>query len=63
MEKDPEENLSENLKAFLQLESQHLSQVHLQYFSHWLLLCTLEALTMENKGGRRNIWLQTPQQR
>lgn len=63
VERDPEENLSENLNAFLQLESQHLSQVHLQYFSHWLLLCTLEALTMENKGGRRNIWLQTSQQR
>uniref|UniRef100_A0A672N518 DNA replication ATP-dependent helicase/nuclease n=1 Tax=Sinocyclocheilus grahami TaxID=75366 RepID=A0A672N518_SINGR len=42
---------------------EHLSHVHLQYFSHWLLLCTLEALTMENKGGRRNIWLQTAQQR
>uniref|UniRef100_A0A671L0V3 DNA replication ATP-dependent helicase/nuclease DNA2 n=1 Tax=Sinocyclocheilus anshuiensis TaxID=1608454 RepID=A0A671L0V3_9TELE len=41
----------------------HLSHVHLQYFSDWLLLCTLEALTMENKGGRRNIWLQTAQQR
>ncbi|XP_057197424.1 DNA replication ATP-dependent helicase/nuclease DNA2 [Triplophysa rosa] len=63
VERDPEENLSENVKDFLQLESQHLGQVHLQYFSHWLLLCSLEALTMENKGGRRNIWLQTPQQR
>uniref|UniRef100_A0A671L0Q7 DNA replication ATP-dependent helicase/nuclease n=1 Tax=Sinocyclocheilus anshuiensis TaxID=1608454 RepID=A0A671L0Q7_9TELE len=42
---------------------EHLSHVHLQYFSDWLLLCTLEALTMENKGGRRNIWLQTAQQR
>ncbi|XP_056616934.1 DNA replication ATP-dependent helicase/nuclease DNA2 [Triplophysa dalaica] len=63
VERDPEENLTENVKDFLQLESQHLSEVHLQYFSHWLLLCSLEALTMENKGGRRNIWLQTPQQR
>uniref|UniRef100_A0A8C1H1V0 DNA replication ATP-dependent helicase/nuclease DNA2 n=1 Tax=Cyprinus carpio carpio TaxID=630221 RepID=A0A8C1H1V0_CYPCA len=50
----------------LQLKSiifEHLSPVHLQYFSHWLLLCTLEALTMENKAGRRIIWLQTAQQR
>uniref|UniRef100_A0A8C1PFT5 DNA replication ATP-dependent helicase/nuclease n=1 Tax=Cyprinus carpio TaxID=7962 RepID=A0A8C1PFT5_CYPCA len=48
----------------LQLQTEeHLSHVHLQYFSHWLLLCTLEALTMENKAGRRNIWLQTAQQR
>uniref|UniRef100_A0A672SJL0 DNA replication ATP-dependent helicase/nuclease n=1 Tax=Sinocyclocheilus grahami TaxID=75366 RepID=A0A672SJL0_SINGR len=53
---------SEDPQAFVQSESEHLSHVHLQYFSHWLLLCTLEALTMENKGGRRNIWLQTAQQ-
>uniref|UniRef100_A0A8C1H4R8 DNA replication ATP-dependent helicase/nuclease DNA2 n=1 Tax=Cyprinus carpio carpio TaxID=630221 RepID=A0A8C1H4R8_CYPCA len=52
-----------NPQAFVQSESEHLSPVHLQYFSHWLLLCTLEALTMENKAGRRIIWLQTAQQR
>uniref|UniRef100_A0A671KY91 DNA replication ATP-dependent helicase/nuclease n=1 Tax=Sinocyclocheilus anshuiensis TaxID=1608454 RepID=A0A671KY91_9TELE len=61
--RDPVENCSENPQAFVQSESEHLSHVHLQYFSDWLLLCTLEALTMENKGGRRNIWLQTAQQR
>ncbi|TRY90563.1 hypothetical protein DNTS_002676 [Danionella cerebrum] len=54
---------SEATQAFLQSEIEHLSQLHLQYFSHWLLLCTLEMITMENKGGRRNIWLQTAQQR
>ncbi|XP_016326648.1 LOW QUALITY PROTEIN: DNA replication ATP-dependent helicase/nuclease DNA2-like [Sinocyclocheilus anshuiensis] len=63
VERDPVENCSENPQAFVQSESEHLSHVHLQYFSDWLLLCTLEALTMENKGGRRNIWLQTAQQR
>uniref|UniRef100_A0A673G9V3 DNA replication ATP-dependent helicase/nuclease n=1 Tax=Sinocyclocheilus rhinocerous TaxID=307959 RepID=A0A673G9V3_9TELE len=63
VERDPVENCSENPQAFVQSESEHLSHVHLQYFSHWLLLCTLEALTMENKGGRHNIWLQTAQQR
>uniref|UniRef100_A0A672SIU9 DNA replication ATP-dependent helicase/nuclease n=1 Tax=Sinocyclocheilus grahami TaxID=75366 RepID=A0A672SIU9_SINGR len=63
VERDPMENCSEDPQAFVQSESEHLSHVHLQYFSHWLLLCTLEALTMENKGGRRNIWLQTAQQR
>lgn len=63
VERDPVENCSEDPQAFVQSESEHLSQVHLQYFSHWLLLCSLEALTMENKGGRRNIWLQTAQQR
>uniref|UniRef100_A0A671QYG6 DNA replication ATP-dependent helicase/nuclease n=1 Tax=Sinocyclocheilus anshuiensis TaxID=1608454 RepID=A0A671QYG6_9TELE len=63
VERDPMENYSEDPQAFVQSESEHLNHVHLQYFSHWLLLCTLEALTMENKGGRRNIWLQTAQQR
>ncbi|XP_051504000.1 LOW QUALITY PROTEIN: DNA replication ATP-dependent helicase/nuclease DNA2 [Myxocyprinus asiaticus] len=63
LERDPGENFSEDSHAFVQLESQHLRQVHLQYFSHWLLLCSLEAVTMEKKGGRRNIWLQTAQQR
>uniref|UniRef100_A0AAY4E4T9 DNA replication ATP-dependent helicase/nuclease n=1 Tax=Denticeps clupeoides TaxID=299321 RepID=A0AAY4E4T9_9TELE len=48
---------------FLEQESQHLNQLHLQYFSRWLLLCTLEARTMENKGSRRNIWLQSAQDR
>ncbi|XP_053357959.1 DNA replication ATP-dependent helicase/nuclease DNA2 [Clarias gariepinus] len=50
-------------EAFLQLESDHLNQLHLQYFSHWLLLCSLEARTMESKGGRRNIWLLSAQER
>uniref|UniRef100_A0A673GAX9 DNA replication ATP-dependent helicase/nuclease n=1 Tax=Sinocyclocheilus rhinocerous TaxID=307959 RepID=A0A673GAX9_9TELE len=63
VERDLMENCSEDPQAFVQSESEHLSHVHLQYFSHWLLLCTLEAVTMENKGGRRNIWLQTAQQR
>lgn len=60
VERDPVENFSEDPQAFLQSENEHLSHVHLQYFSHWLLLCTLEART---KGGRRNIWLQTAQER
>ncbi|XDV50215.1 hypothetical protein PO909_019314 [Leuciscus waleckii] len=63
VERDPVGSCSEGPQAFVQSESEHLSQMHLQYFSHWLLLCTLEAFTMENKGGRRNIWLQTSQQR
>ncbi|XP_066536208.1 DNA replication ATP-dependent helicase/nuclease DNA2 [Hoplias malabaricus] len=63
MERAPGECLPEDLQASLQLESEHLSLVHLQYFRHWLLLCSLEALTMESKGGRRNIWLQSAQER
>ncbi|XP_027030719.2 DNA replication ATP-dependent helicase/nuclease DNA2 isoform X1 [Tachysurus fulvidraco] len=63
VEKGPGESPSKDPQAFLQLESKHLNQIHLQYFSHWLLLCSLEALTMESKGGRRNIWLQSAQER
>ncbi|XP_034158646.2 DNA replication ATP-dependent helicase/nuclease DNA2 isoform X1 [Pangasianodon hypophthalmus] len=63
VEKAPGACPSEDPQAFLQLESEHLNQLHLQYFSHWLLLCSLEALTMESKGGRRNIWLQSAQER
>ncbi|KAK3554178.1 hypothetical protein QTP70_019104, partial [Hemibagrus guttatus] len=63
VEKAPGACPSEDPQAFLQLECEHLNQLHLQYFSHWLLLCSLEALTMESKGGRRNIWLQSAQER
>ncbi|XP_072533295.1 DNA replication ATP-dependent helicase/nuclease DNA2 [Salminus brasiliensis] len=63
VERVPGECPPEDPQAFLQLESEHLSQLHLQYFNHWLLLCSLEALTMESKGGRRNIWLQSALER
>ncbi|KAI4886215.1 hypothetical protein NFI96_005228 [Prochilodus magdalenae] len=62
-ERTPGECPTEDTQEFLQLESEHLSQPHLLYFSHWLLLCSLEARTMESKGGRRNIWLQSAQER
>lgn len=63
VERDPGASPSDDPQAFLQLESEHLNQLHLQYFTHWLLLCSLEAVTMERKGGRRNIWLQTAEER
>lgn len=63
VEKAPGACPSEDPQPFLQIESEHLNQIHLQYFSHWLLLCSLEALTMESKGGRRSIWLQSAQER
>uniref|UniRef100_A0A665UC48 DNA replication ATP-dependent helicase/nuclease n=1 Tax=Echeneis naucrates TaxID=173247 RepID=A0A665UC48_ECHNA len=44
---------------FLQQETGHLTPMHLSYFSKWLLLCCLEATTMEAKNGRRHVWLQT----
>uniref|UniRef100_A0A8D3BLX5 DNA replication ATP-dependent helicase/nuclease n=1 Tax=Scophthalmus maximus TaxID=52904 RepID=A0A8D3BLX5_SCOMX len=47
------------VRDFLQQETGHLTQPHLSYFSHWLLLCCLEAATMEAKNGRKRVWLQT----
>uniref|UniRef100_A0A6Q2X5L2 DNA replication ATP-dependent helicase/nuclease DNA2 n=1 Tax=Esox lucius TaxID=8010 RepID=A0A6Q2X5L2_ESOLU len=54
---------SEAQQSMVQREIEHLKEAHLLYFSHWLLLCALEAQTMERKGGRRNIWLQSAQER
>ncbi|KAF0043314.1 hypothetical protein F2P81_004651 [Scophthalmus maximus] len=53
-------DISEDVvRDFLQQETGHLTQPHLSYFSHWLLLCCLEAATMEAKNGRKRVWLQT----
>ncbi|XP_061089148.1 DNA replication ATP-dependent helicase/nuclease DNA2 isoform X1 [Conger conger] len=49
--------------AFVEQETQHLREAHLQYFRHWVLLCALEGRTMESKGGRRNIWLLSAEER
>ncbi|XP_028298854.1 DNA replication ATP-dependent helicase/nuclease DNA2 isoform X2 [Gouania willdenowi] len=43
----------------LQEDTGHLTPSHFSYFSHWLLLCCLEAATMETKNSRRRVWLQT----
>ncbi|XP_046886141.1 DNA replication ATP-dependent helicase/nuclease DNA2 [Hypomesus transpacificus] len=51
------------VQAFLEQESGHAMESHLQYFSHWLLLCSLEAVTMETKNGRKRVWLQTAEER
>ncbi|KAL2083251.1 hypothetical protein ACEWY4_021024 [Coilia grayii] len=63
LERDPAGSPGAPQQPFLELESQHLSQPHLQYFSHWVLLCALEERTMEAKGGRRNIWLKSAEER
>ncbi|XP_031702307.1 DNA replication ATP-dependent helicase/nuclease DNA2 isoform X2 [Anarrhichthys ocellatus] len=47
---------------FLQQETGHLIPPHLSYFSHWLLLCCLEAASMEAKNGRKRVWLQTAEE-
>uniref|UniRef100_UPI0037E76A1C DNA replication ATP-dependent helicase/nuclease DNA2 n=1 Tax=Semicossyphus pulcher TaxID=241346 RepID=UPI0037E76A1C len=56
-------DVSEDVVAdFLQQETGHLTPPHLSYFSHWLLLCCLEAGTMEAKNGRKRVWLQTSEE-
>ncbi|XP_070763238.1 DNA replication ATP-dependent helicase/nuclease DNA2 [Enoplosus armatus] len=50
------------VRDFLQEESGHLTPPHLSYYSHWLLLCCLEAATMEAKNGRKRVWLQTAEE-
>ncbi|XP_034043244.1 DNA replication ATP-dependent helicase/nuclease DNA2 [Thalassophryne amazonica] len=47
---------------FLLQETGHLTSAHLKYFSHWLLLCCLEAATMEAKNNRKRVWLQTAEE-
>ncbi|XP_008404057.1 DNA replication ATP-dependent helicase/nuclease DNA2 isoform X2 [Poecilia reticulata] len=49
----------DEVRAFLQQETSHLTHPHLDYFAHWLLLCSLEASTMEAKSGRKRVWLQS----
>uniref|UniRef100_A0A3B5AHF5 DNA replication ATP-dependent helicase/nuclease n=1 Tax=Stegastes partitus TaxID=144197 RepID=A0A3B5AHF5_9TELE len=41
------------VQDLLQQETGHLTLPHLNYFSHWLLLCCLEATTMEAKNSRK----------
>ncbi|XP_070820257.1 DNA replication ATP-dependent helicase/nuclease DNA2 [Chaetodon trifascialis] len=50
------------VRDFLQQETGHLTPPHLSYFSHWLLLCCLEAATMERKNNRKRVWLQTAEE-
>ncbi|XP_034080188.1 DNA replication ATP-dependent helicase/nuclease DNA2 isoform X1 [Gymnodraco acuticeps] len=50
------------VRDFLQQETGHLIPPHLSYFSHWLLLCCLEAGTMEAKNGRKRVWLEKPEE-
>ncbi|KAM9860402.1 DNA replication ATP-dependent helicase/nuclease DNA2 [Aulostomus maculatus] len=51
------------VRDFLQDETSHLTPPHLNYFSHWLLLCCLEAATMEAKNDRKSVWLQAAEEK
>ncbi|XP_043375262.1 DNA replication ATP-dependent helicase/nuclease DNA2 isoform X3 [Dermochelys coriacea] len=44
-------------------ETQHLKPSHLQYFSLWYLMLTLESQCGEGKKGRKNIWLMPASER
>uniref|UniRef100_F7FDD9 DNA replication ATP-dependent helicase/nuclease DNA2 n=1 Tax=Ornithorhynchus anatinus TaxID=9258 RepID=F7FDD9_ORNAN len=41
----------------IEKEMQHLKLSHLQYFSLWYLMLTLESQAKDGRKGRRNIWL------
>ncbi|KAJ0056178.1 hypothetical protein NL108_003474, partial [Boleophthalmus pectinirostris] len=57
------EHLPESvIRDFLDQETGHITVSHLKYFAHWLLLCCLEAKTMESKNGRKNVWLLSPEE-
>lgn len=47
------------IHEFIQQETGHLTLPHVNYFSHWLLLCCLESVTMETRNSRKRVWLQT----
>lgn len=51
------------VREFLEQQTGHLAPPHLSYLSHWLLLCCLEAATLESKNGRKRVWLQTVEER
>ncbi|XP_067858773.1 DNA replication ATP-dependent helicase/nuclease DNA2 [Heptranchias perlo] len=53
----------EDVKPVLQQETQHLELLHLQYFRLWYLLCVLEAHAVDSKGGSRNIWMHSAEDR
>ncbi|XP_004680892.1 PREDICTED: DNA replication ATP-dependent helicase/nuclease DNA2 [Condylura cristata] len=38
-------------------ETQHLKHTHLEYFSLWCLMLTLESQSKDNKKNHQNIWL------
>ncbi|XP_060051356.1 DNA replication ATP-dependent helicase/nuclease DNA2 isoform X1 [Erinaceus europaeus] len=40
-------------------ETQHLKAAHLEYFSLWCLMLTLESQSKDNKKNHQNIWLMS----
>ncbi|XP_059803256.1 DNA replication ATP-dependent helicase/nuclease DNA2 isoform X1 [Hypanus sabinus] len=52
-----------DVRPILHQQVQHLEPMHLQYFRHWYLLCVLEAHAIDSKGGPRNIWMHSAENR
>ncbi|XP_060698286.1 DNA replication ATP-dependent helicase/nuclease DNA2 isoform X1 [Hemiscyllium ocellatum] len=64
VEQDLEDNsVPADVKPILQQDTEHLKLVHLQYFRLWYLLCVLETQAVDKKGGLRNIWLRSAEER
>ncbi|KAM8924632.1 DNA replication ATP-dependent helicase/nuclease DNA2 [Pelodytes ibericus] len=61
----PSENcyVPSDMIPVIEKETEHLKESHLQYFSLWCLMCSLEANIKESKMGRRNIWLMSSSER
>uniref|UniRef100_A0A8C4WGV6 DNA replication ATP-dependent helicase/nuclease n=1 Tax=Gopherus evgoodei TaxID=1825980 RepID=A0A8C4WGV6_9SAUR len=51
------------LVPIIEKETQHLKLSHLQYFSLWYLMLSLESQCGEGKKGRKNIWLMPASER
>ncbi|XP_005876864.1 PREDICTED: DNA replication ATP-dependent helicase/nuclease DNA2 isoform X1 [Myotis brandtii] len=45
--------------AKIKEETQHLKVTHLEYFSLWCLMLTLESKSKDNKKNNQNIWLMS----
>lgn len=43
--------------SIIEKETQHLKPSHLEYFSLWYLMLTLEMQTGEGRKGYKNIWM------
>ncbi|XP_022112069.1 DNA replication ATP-dependent helicase/nuclease DNA2-like isoform X2 [Acanthaster planci] len=55
--------LSEAGHQFFRDQLSHLCPAHVEYFSHWYLLCTLEGMASEKKNLTNQIWSTTAQER
>jgi DNA replication ATP-dependent helicase Dna2 len=52
-----ESSVPEVMLTKIQEETQHLQRAHLEYFSLWCLMLTLESQSKDNRKNHQNIWL------